>query len=449
MEDRTPPQDIEAEMTVLGAVLKDGDAYRVAKAILEPGDFHREAHRTIFAAMGELNKGGSPIDLITLQNALRGEGQLEDAGGTSYLSKLMRITPTAGHIRHHAKIVKEKSTLRKLIFVGHEMLSQAHEESEAGYEIGHRAIAAISQVTQGSNSAKVSDMASTMVSTITGLEEYAGTDRTTLGVPTGLGDYDQIIGGFFPSDLVVIAARPAVGKTSLLCSMAYHQAKVLGKSVGIFSLEQPREELSKKFIAYLKRTIDIQQFRCGPISDGLWEKVTGAAKSLSGLHIYIEDRTRQTVFQVADRARILAAEKQIEVVYIDHLQLLRSHRKDPLYVITGEQTRELKALARELKIPVVLMAQVSRDVERRTDKRPQLSELRWSGDIEQDADIVTFIHREDLYSSSGVGEPVVDAELIVKKNRHGPTGTVVAKFVKRTTHFVQNYIYGDYEAGAE
>jgi len=292
-------------------------------------------------------------------------------------------------------------------------------------------------------------MAETMVSTITGLEAYAGTDRTTLGVPTGLADYDQIVGGFYPGDLVVIAARPAVGKTSLLCSMAYHQAKMLGRNVAVFSLEQSKEELGKKFVAYLKRTIDIQQFRCGPISDAIWKKMTDAAKSLSGLPIYIEDRTRQTVFQITDQARVLAADKQIEVIYIDQLHLIRPHRKDPLNVIIGEQTKELKSLARELRVPVVVMSQVSRDVEKRTNRRPQLSELRWSGDIEQDADIVTFIHREDMYSGDGASESVVDAELIVKKNRHGPTGTALCKFVKRTTHFIQDYSYGNYEAGAE
>ena len=210
MEDRNPPQDIEAEMTTLGAVLISGDAYKVAKSILEPGDFRHKAHGTIFAAMGELHEDGSPIDLVTLKDGLRGKGQLEDVGGASYLSELLTVTPTAGHVRHHAKIVKEKSTLRKIILLGHEMLSQAHQEGEAAHEIGHRAIAAISQVTQGSNSDKVSDMAETMVATIMGLEEYAGTNQTTLGVPTGLGDYDQIVGGFYPGDLVVIAARPAV-----------------------------------------------------------------------------------------------------------------------------------------------------------------------------------------------------------------------------------------------
>ncbi|MDV2503205.1 MAG: replicative DNA helicase [bacterium] len=447
MDHRTPPHSEEAERSVLGGTLRVSDAYKKAQAIVGPTDFYHERHRLVFVVMGELNEGGTPIDLITVQEALGRKGQLEEIGGTVYLSQLLGSTPTAGHIRHHAKIVKEKATQRKLLEATHRMQDEIYEGGKSADEVGHRSIATISQIVQGSNSTKAPDMAETMVSTINILEEHAGTDRTTLGVPTGFTEYDQMIGGFCPTDLIVIASRPAVGKTSLLCSMVDHQARVLGRGVAIFSLEQPKEELGRKFIALLKRTIDMKQFRTGPISDSFWETVTGAAKSLSGLPIYIEDHTRQTVYQIADRARVLAADKSIEVVYIDYLQLIHSHRsKDPPNIIIGEQTKELKALARELRVPVVLMAQVSRDAERRADKRPQLSELRWSGDIEQDADLVTFIHREDLYSDGGAGEPVVDVELIVRKNRHGPTGTAFVKFVKRTTHFVQNYCYGDYES---
>lgn len=445
--DRKQPCSEEAEMSVLGSILLVSDAYKKAQAIVGPKDFYYQKHRFIFAAMGELHEEGAPIDLVTLVDHLQSKGQIESAGEASYLWKLLDDATTADHIRHHAKIVLEKANRRRLIQAAQEALGQAYEGGETAQEIGHRSIAAISQIVQGSNSTKAPDMAQTMVSTIKSLEEYAGTDRTTLGVPTGLTEYDQMIGGFCPTDLIVIAARPAVGKTSLMCSMAEYQARALGKRVAIFSLEQPKEELGRKFIALLRRTIDMKQFRTGPISDAFWEKVTGAAKSLGSLPIYIEDHTRQTVYQIADRARVLAADKSIEVVYIDYLQLIHPHRKDPPNILIGEQTKELKALARELKVPVVLMAQVSRDVERRADKRPQLSELRWSGDIEQDADLVTFIHREDLYSDGGAGEPVVDVELIVRKNRHGPTGTAFVKFVKRTTHFVQNYRYGDYESG--
>lgn len=447
MEHRTPPHSEEAEKAVLGGILRVSDAYKKAQAIVGPKDFYHKKHRLVFAAMGELHEVGSPIDLITLQEALRNGEKLQEVGGATYLSQLIDSTPTAGHIRHHAGIVREKANCRRLIYLLQEAREQAYEGDETVEEIGHRSVAAISQIVQGSNSTKAPDMAETMVSTIKGLEEYAGTDRTTLGVPTGLNEYDQMIGGFCPTDLIVIAARPAVGKTSFLCSIAEYQARALGKSVAVFSLEQPKEELARKLIAYQDRTIDLKQFRTGPISDAFWKRVTGAAKPLSKLPIYIEDRSRQNVFQIADRARVLVAEKQIEVVYIDYLQLIRPHRKDPLNVIIGEQTKELKALARELRVPVVLMAQVSRDVEKRSDKRPMLSELRWSGDVEQDSDLVTFIHREDLYSDGGASEPVVDVELIVRKNRHGPTGTALVKFVKRTTHFVDTYHYGDYEAG--
>ena len=452
IDHREPPSSEEAEKAVLGGILRgylqgDATSHKKAQAIVGPTDFYHEKHRLIFAAMGGLHEEGAPVDLITLQEALEQNGQLGAVGDAEYLRQLLDSTPTAGHVRHYAKIVLEKANRRRLIYLLQEAREQAQEGSDTAQEIGHRSIAAISQIIQGSNSTKAPDMAETMVSTIKNLEEYAGTDRTTLGVPTGLTEYDQMIGGFCPTDLIVIAARPAVGKTSLLCSMADHQARVLGRGVAVFSLEQPKEELGRKFIALLKRTIDLKQFRTGPISDSFWEKVTEAAKSLSELPIYIEDSSRQTVYQIADRTRVLAAEKSIEVVYIDYLQLIHPHRKDPPNIIIGEQTKELKALARELKVPVVLMAQVSRDVERRADKRPQLSELRWSGDIEQDADLVTFIHREDLYSDGGAGEPVVDVELIVRKNRHGPTGTAFVKFVKRTTHFVQNYRYGDYESG--
>ena len=449
MENRNPPHNPGAEKAVLGGVLRVSDAYKKANAILSGEEFYHERHRIIFAAMGALHEESRPVDLITLQEALRQDGHLEATGGPVFLSQLLDATPTANNIRHHAKIVLEAANRRRLIRVVQEAEHQAYEGSDTVQGIGHRSVAALSRIIQGTNTARFADMAETMVATVKGLDEYAGTDRTTLGVPTGLVDYDKVVGGFYPGDLSVIAARPGVGKTSLLCSMAYHQAKMLGTSVAVFSIEQSKDELGKKFVAYLKRTINIQQFRCGPISDGLWKKVKDAAMSLSELPIYIEDRTRQTVYQIADRARVLAAEKQIEVIYVDYLQLIHSHRKDPPNITIGEHTKELKSLARELKIPVVVMAQVSRDVEKRTDKRPQLSELRWSGDIEQDADIVTFIHREDMYSGGGAGEPVVDAELIVKKNRHGPTGTALVKFVKRTTHFVQSYSLGDYEAGAE
>jgi replicative DNA helicase len=423
---RLPPQSPDAEVSVLGAMLLSPEAVVRAMEILRPEDFYQEVHQLIFAAMLELFNQTRPIDIVTTGEQLRQRNQLEQVGGLAYLMELANMVPTAAHLEHYADVVRSSSVLRQIIGVATELVTSAYRADKGPQDILDQAQAALFQLAQHGNQ-EVARLQEVLMETFSRLEMLYGSQGKLVGLPTGFTDLDRMTAGFQASDLIVVAARPSMGKTMLCLNLARHVALQQHVPVLLFSLEMSREQLALRLLS-AESEIEGHRLRTGELDGQAWSKLSLALGRLGESPIYIDDTPGISALELRAKARRLKAQQDIGLIIIDYMQLMQGRRSENRQQEISDISRSLKALARELHVPVVTLSQLSRAVESRNDKRPMLSDLRESGAIEQDADLVAFLYREDYYSKEADNPEIT--ELIVAKQRNGPTGVVKLLFKK-------------------
>src|SRR5580765_7626375 len=435
--ERTLPHNLEAERSVLGAILLHNDAFNLAAEVIDSNDFFRDAHRRIFDKMVKLAERNDAIDLVTLKEELGRSGDLDEVGGPAYMSALIDGVPRHTNVEHYAKIIKEKATLRNLIFSANKILASAYaggDEADLMLDQAEHAIFAIADDKVRDGFVSLRDLAQGSLDTI---EKLHARKELVTGVPTGFTDLDEMTSGLQPSDLIIIAARPSMGKTSLVLNMAQHVGTKTDMTVGIFSLEMSKEQLFLRMLTGEAR-IDAHRLRGGFLGERDWGKLSQALGTLSEAKIFIDDTPSIGVLEMRAKCRRLQAQHGLNMVIIDYVQLMQGRgRFENRTLEVASISRSLKGLAKELRVPIVVLSQLSRASEQRSDHRPQLSDLRESGALEQDADVVIFIYREDQYVDRS--QPPTDAqgvaELIVGKQRNGPTGVVKLAFIREYTRF--------------
>ena len=443
IEERVPPQNIEAEQAVLGAILIDKEAITKATEVLSPDNFYREAHRVIFSAMLELYNKNEAVDMVTVTEILKRDNKLEDIGGIAYITSLANVVLTAANVKYHAEIVAEKSVLRQLVRVSTEIAAMGYEANE---DVGTLLDTAESRILEISNRKKKNDFTAIndiLMDSVQSIESLLQNKGGLTGLPAGFADLDKLTSGLHPSDFIILAARPSMGKTALALNIVQNVAlrahKVIGgepRSVAFFSLEMSKEQLVNRMLC-AEAGIDSQRLRVGEMHDEDWTHLWDACDTMSRAKIYIDDTAGITAMDMRSRARRLKAEHGLDLIVVDYLQLMqgsgkRNNSGDRQQEVS-EISRSLKALARELDVPVLALSQLSRSVESRQVKRPMLSDLRESGSLEQDADIVAFLYREDYYNPETENK---HTELIIAKHRNGPVDTVNLFFQKQFTKFV-------------
>lgn len=443
IEERVPPQNIEAEQAVLGAMLIDKEAIAKATEVLLADDFYREAHRVIFSAMLELYNKNEAVDMVTVTEILKRDNKLEDIGGIAYITSLANVVLTAANVKYHAEIVAEKSALRQLVRVSTEIAAMGYEANE---DVGTLLDTAESRILEISNRKKKNDFTAIndiLMDSVQSIESLLQNKGGLTGLPSGFADLDKLTSGLHPSDFIILAARPSMGKTALALNIVQNVAlrahKVIGgepRSVAFFSLEMSKEQLVNRMLC-AEAGIDSQRLRVGEMHDEDWTHLWDACDTMSRAKIYIDDTAGITAMDMRSRARRLKAEHGLDLIVVDYLQLMqgsgkRNNSGDRQQEVS-EISRSLKALARELDVPVLALSQLSRSVESRQVKRPMLSDLRESGSLEQDADIVAFLYREDYYNPETENK---HTELIIAKHRNGPVDTVNLFFQKQFTKFV-------------
>jgi replicative DNA helicase len=430
---RLPPQNLEAETSVLGAVLLENEALNRVLEILKEDDFYRNAHRRIFSAILHLYEHSDPVDLITLSEVLKTRGELDDVGGVEYLNSLVNGVPTAANISYYAKIIKEKALLRKLINRTTEIVSQSYSISgdvDEFIDQAERTIFEISEDRVRPSFYPIKDLIKSSFKTIERLYEKR---QLITGVPTGFQRLDELTSGLQPSDLIIIAGRPSMGKTALALNIAQNASVQAAIPAAIFSLEMSKEQLALRMLCS-EAKVDAHRLRGGFLSESDWPKLTRAAGSLSEAPLFIDDTPGLSALEMRAKTRRLKIEHNLGLVIVDYLQLMRGRaRADSREQEISDISRSLKALAKELSIPVIALSQLNRRVEERGDKRPQLSDLRESGAIEQDADVILFLYREEVYNKSE--ENRGKAEIIIGKQRNGPTDKVDLAFLDKYTRF--------------
>lgn len=435
MADRLPPQNIEAEQAVLGAIFLEPSALTLASEILIPEDFYRAAHQKIYNTMLKLSDLGKAVDLITVTEDLAATNLLEDTGGVSYLSELAASVPTAANIEYYAKIVEEKSLLRRLIRTATGIAQDSYSREDEVEALLGEAEKSILEVAQRKNAGAFHNIKDVLVRTYDNIEVMHNRVGDITGIATGFRDLDKMTAGFQRNDLIIVGARPSVGKTAFALNIAQNVAVKTGENVAIFSLEMGAEQLVMRMLC-AEGNIDAQRLRTGSLTDDDWGKLTMAMGSLSNAGIYIDDTPGVRISDIRSKCRRLAQEHGLGMILIDYLQLIlgsgRSGENRQQEV--SEISRSLKQLARELKVPVIALSQLSRGVEQRQDKRPMMSDIRESGSIEQDADIVAFLYREDYYDKESENKNII--EIIIAKQRNGPVGSVQLAFVKEYNKFV-------------
>lgn len=436
---KIPPQNIEAEQSVLGGILIENTAINKVLEILSPEDFYRDAHRKIFSAMIELSERDEPADLITLTNELRKRDQLTSAGGASYLASLIDSVPTAANIEYYAKIVKEKALLRRLIETSTEIITQCYEDRgdiESFLDDAEKSIFEISEKRIKPAFYPVREVVKESFKTIERLYEKK---ELVTGIPSGFKELDQRTAGFQPSDLIIVAGRPSMGKTALCLNIAQYVAIEKRIPVAIFSLEMSKEQLVIRMLCS-EAGVEGTRLRTGFLHESDWPKLTLAAGTLSDAPIFIDDTAALSVLELRAKARRLKAENGLGMIIIDYLQLMKGRsRVESRQQEISEISRSLKALAKELSIPLIAVSQLSRKTEERRDLRPQLSDLRESGAIEQDADLILFIYRDEVYNRSEDNPNRGKAEIIIGKQRNGPTGKIELAFLDKITTFKDLY----------
>jgi replicative DNA helicase len=435
--ERTLPHNLEAERSVLGAILLHNDAFNLAAEVIDSHDFFRDAHRRIFDKMVKLAERGDAIDLVTLKEELGRSGDLEEVGGPAYITALVDGVPRSMNIEHYARIIKEKATLRSLIFSANKILATAYEAEEEADTIldqAEHAIFAIADDNVRDGFVSLRDLARGSLETI---EKLHARKELVTGVPSGFTDLDAMTSGFQSSDLIIVAGRPSMGKTSLVLNVAQHVGTKTDLTVGMFSLEMSKEQLFLRMLTAEAR-IDAHRLRGGFLGERDWGRLSQAIGTLSETKIFVDDTPSIGVLEMRAKCRRLAAEHGLNLVIVDYIQLMQGRgRFENRTLELASISRSLKGLAKELSVPIVVLSQLSRAPESRADHRPQLSDLRESGALEQDADVVIFIYREDQYVDRS--QPPTDAqgvaELIVGKQRNGPTGVVKLAFIREFTRF--------------
>ncbi|MFS0774531.1 replicative DNA helicase [Neobacillus sp. 3P2-tot-E-2] len=433
--DRLPPQNIEAEQAVLGAIFLEPSALTVASEILIPEDFYRASHQKIFNAMLKLNDEGKVVDLVTVTEELAAAKLIEDTGGVSYLSELASSVPTAANIEYYARIVEEKSLLRRLIRTATEIASDGYAREDEVEALLSEAEKNILAVAQRKNAGAFHNIKDVLVRTYDNIEQMHQSAGEITGLETGFIELDRMTAGFQRNDLIIVGARPSVGKTAFALNIAQNVAQKTGENIAIFSLEMGAEQLVMRLLC-AEGNIDAQRLRTGTLTDDDWGKLTMAMGSLSNTGIFIDDTPGVRISDIRSKCRRLKQEHGLGMILIDYLQLILGSGRagENRQQEVSEISRSLKQLARELKVPVIALSQLSRGVEQRQDKRPMMSDIRESGSIEQDADIVAFLYRDDYYDKESENKNII--EIIIAKQRNGPTGTVSLAFVKEYNKFV-------------
>ncbi len=446
---KLPPQNLEAEQSVLGGILIENFSINKVVEVLKPDDFYREAHRKIYKALIDLSERDEPADLITLTNELRNNDHLDSIGGASYVASLIDSVPTAANIEYYAKIVKEKSILRKLIQTSTEIITQSYEDRgdvEGFLDEAERAIFDISENRVRPSFYPIRDIVKESFKILERLYEKK---ELVTGIPSGFKDLDRMTAGFQPSDLIIVAGRPSMGKTAFCLNLAQYAAIQKKIPIAIFSLEMSKEQLGIRMLCS-EAHVEGTRLRSGFLSESDWPRLTIAAGNLSDASIYIDDSAALTILELRAKARRLKIEHGgLGMLIVDYLQLMKGRtRVESRQQEISEISRSLKALAKELNIPVIAVSQLSRKTEERTGNRPQLSDLRESGAIEQDADLILFIYRDEIYNRSEDNPNKGKAEIIIGKQRNGPTGKVELAFLDKFTTFKELYkgeTEGNYE----
>lgn len=432
--DKLPPQHVEAEQSVLGGILIDPKAVTVVSDILESGDFYKPAHRTIFEAMLELDRDRQAVDLVTLSGRLKEKQKLEGIGGISYLSELANIVPTSSHVMHYANLVHKKRVLRDLIGAAYEISALGWEEDRNIDEVLDDAEQKLFRVSQKTGSPTLQHIKHDLKQAWERIELLHSGEKILRGVPTGFPELDDILAGLQKSNMVVLAAKTSFGKTALALDFARHAAIKEGIPVGVFSLEMSRAEVVDRLIAS-EAGINLWQLRTGRLPKESFELINDALDRLSRAHIFIDDTASPTVLQIRTMARRMQAERALGLLIVDYLQLVKPVRDiDNMVQRITEISRGMKSLARELNIPILAVSQLSRAVEYRSDKRPQLSDLRESGSIEQDADVVMLIHQPYMNRENPHEQNI--CEILIAKHRNGPIGTRKLYFNKDSVTFL-------------
>lgn len=439
--DRLPPNNIDAEQSVLGSLLIDRDAIIRVDSFLRPEDFYLPSNQVIFRAIKDLYQDRQPSDLVTLSDRLDHAGQLDQAGGTAYLASLLTAVPTSVHVEYYARIVERDAALRRLISAGTDIVEIGFEDSittEIALDRAEKLILHISQQRTTRDFVPLDEVLEGIFNRIT----PNGDNRNAIvGVGTGYTDLDAMTGGFQRSDLIILAARPSMGKTAFALGITHGAALLHGKSVGIFSMEMSAEQLAFRLLS-TETGIDSHRLRLGQVDDHEWERLSRALGRLSEAKIFIDDTAGAGIMEVRSKARRLMSEQGLDMIVVDYLQLMSSGRRNDNRVQEiAEISRGLKGLARELNVPVVALSQLSRAVETRADHRPMLSDLRESGSIEQDADLVMFIYREEKYDEETDKRGI--AEIILAKHRNGPVGSINLRFFEQRARFADLEVHRD------
>jgi replicative DNA helicase len=433
---KTIPSNLEAERAVLGSLLIDPDAVIKIASFLRAEDFYRERHQWIYRALSSLHERREPADFVTLVDELERQEQLDDVGGPAYITELINSTPTAIYVDYYARIVERTAILRRLIGAAGKIAELAYDESNDVDDVVDKAEQIIFGVSESRIHRELTPISTIMQNVVDQIDFLARNQNTLMGVPSGFNMLDKLLGGFQKSDLIILAGRPGMGKSSLGLGIAQNAAKRHNARVAVFSLEMSNEQLVQRLLS-VESAIDSHRLRLGHIYEEEWPILMEAANTLAATHIFIDDTPGVSVMDVRTKARRLYAEHGLDMIVIDYMQLMTGggnsrggeNRQQEISFIS----RSLKELARELNVPVVALSQLSRAVESRADKRPMLSDLRESGSIEQDADVVLFVYREDYYVEDTDRQNIAD--ILVAKHRHGSTGTVSLFFRKELTQF--------------
>jgi len=441
----TPPHNIEAEQSVLGAILlSERTMYSlVIEEALRPEDFYRDRHSVIYAAMIELYEQSEPIDLLTVSEQLRRTGKLEDAGGSEAVDVLASTVPNVANLRHYAQIVRDAALMRRLLGATYAIQTSVLDQREPAREIVEQAEKVVLEVAHGDSKQDFRQIGRVLDDELDKLHRLSLEETTLTGTGSGFRDLDAITGGFQPGNLIVLAARPSMGKSCLVTNIAENAAIEYGKPVALFSLEMSEAELAQRFIASQAR-IKGDELRKGRVGEDRWPKIIKASQRLAGAPLWVDDSSDIGLLEIRAKTRRLHSqhEEGLGMVIVDYLQLLRAEsRSENRSEVIGQMSRGLKLLARELEVPVIALSQLNRGVEQRQDKRPLLSDLRESGAVEQDADLVVFIYRDDYYNPDDSERPG-EADLIISKHRNGALGTVTLTFQPEYPRFM-NYASGD------
>lgn len=432
--ERLPPQNIEAEQSVLGSLLIDREAIVKVAAFLQRDDFYREAHAQIYAAILDLHERREPADFVTLTDELQRREQLEAVGGAAYLTSLINSVPTSIHVEYYAHIVERTAILRRLIEAAGKIASLAYEEAEDVDAVVDRAEQVLFDVSQRRVSRGLVSIKNLLTEYYDRIEYLHQHQGEMVGLPTGFVDLDRLLGGLQRSDLIIVAGRPGMGKSSFGLTIAHNVALKHNKVVAFFSLEMSGEQVVQRLIAG-ETGINSQRLRIGDIHDVEWDKMVKAGGSLSETMVFVDDSSSPSPMEIRTKSRRLAAEYGLDLIIVDYLQLLRSGiRSENRVQEVSYISRSLKGLARELNVPVIAMSQLSRAIETRQDKRPVLADLRESGSIEQDADVVLFIYRDEKDNEDTDRKHIAD--ILLAKHRNGPTGQISLRFVGEQTKFV-------------